>query len=374
MGSIRVLLAVAVVFEHAYGTAFSGGVFAVQLFFVVSGFFISYILVESQNYGTIGAFYWNRILRLFPVYWTVALASLVMYLGGAYAFGNAPPFVEVYQQLDLPNATALALTNVFLFGQDWVIFTAIDNGALVFSPNYHVEDVWVWRGLLVPPAWSLGIELTFYLIAPFILTRLRLLLVLLIFSVALRLWLISTGLGLQDPWNYRFFPTELALFILGILSHQLWKPYLEANDCISDRIATAITLIVIVVTAVCVTLHILPLRLPVLVLFVLSLPFLFCFQKNRPWDRWLGEFSYPIYIVHWSVMFPVSHAWDRYSNDPGYQGMDETAAILVLTLIGAYVLKKFVSEPVENVRDGFRKESNQYFEVVKQRPKSPSDR
>ena len=354
MGSVRVLLAIAVVVEHSFGTAFSGGVFAVQLFFVVSGFYISYILVEAKSYASVKGFYWNRILRLFPVYWAVALGSLAMYLGAAYVFGNAPPFVEVYQQLNTWSASILAATNVFLVGQDWVIFTAIDNGALVFTPDYHQEDVWVWRGLLVPPAWSLGVELTFYLIAPFILTRMRLLFVLLALSVALRIWLISIGIGLQDPWNYRFFPTELALFILGILAHQLWKPFLEARGIVSDGLASAITLAVIGMVTVCVTLHILPLRLPVLALFVLALPFLFRFQKNRHWDRWLGEYSYPVYIVHWSVMFPVSYVWDRLTGQPGYQGYDETLAILVLTLIGAYVVKRLVSDPMENVRDGVR--------------------
>ena len=63
MGSVRVLLAIAVVVEHSFGMAFSGGVFAVQLFFVVSGFYISYILVEAQSYATVRGFYWNRILR-----------------------------------------------------------------------------------------------------------------------------------------------------------------------------------------------------------------------------------------------------------------------------------------------------------------------
>jgi hypothetical protein len=36
-------------------------------------------------------------------------------------------------------------------------------------------------------------------------------------SLALRGVLIATGIGLGDPWTYRFFPTELALFLLGSL-------------------------------------------------------------------------------------------------------------------------------------------------------------
>lgn len=354
MGSVRFVLAVAVVLEHAFGRAFSGGIFAVQLFFVVSGFYISYILIEAQSYRTIRGFYWNRLLRLFPIYWTVALASLVMYLGGAFVFGNLPPFLATYQHLDALSTALMALTNLFLVGQDWVIFAAVEDGALVFSEDYHEEDVWVWRGLLVPPAWALGIELTFYLMAPFILPRLRLLFVLLAISIAIRLWLISIGLGLQDPWNYRFFPTELALFVLGALSHQLWRPFVQAKGFLTPGSAASITSIMVVLLLVCVALHIWPIRIPLLAIFVLSLPFLFHFQRLRPWDHWIGELSYPIYILHWSVMYPVSYVWDKYTGLPGYQGLDETAAILALTLIGSIVLKRAVSDPMERIRDEIR--------------------
>ena len=354
MGSIRLLLAVAVVFEHCYGTAFSGGVFAVQLFFVVSGFFISYILIEAQTYNSVRSFYKNRALRLFPAYWVVALASLAMYVGGAYLAGNPPPFLEVYQNIDTAGRTALVLSNIFLFGQDWIIFSAVNDGVFHLTEDYHQSDFWVWRGLLVPPAWSLGVELTFYLIAPFILPRLKLLVVLLGMSVLLRIWLISIGLGLQDPWSYRFFPTELALFILGALSHQLWMPYVTTKSWMSSRNTATVSIIMISLIFFLVTLSLVHIRIILLLVFVLSLPFLFAFQKNRSWDQWLGELSYPIYICHWSVIFPVSYVWDRYSGEFGYQGLDETAVVLILTVAAALVLKKFVVDPVENLRDRVR--------------------
>lgn len=347
-------MALAVVAEHSFGMMFSGGVFAVQLFFVISGFYISYILIEAQSYHSVRTFYENRFLRLYPLYWIVALGSLTMYGGAALLTGNPPAFIEVYQQTDTTGFIALALSNVLLIGQDWIIFTAINDGVFHLTADYYQSDIFTWRGLLVPPAWSLGVEITFYLIAPFILPRLRLLFVLLGLSIALRLWLISIGIGLDDPWNYRFFPTELALFILGALSHQLVMPWLRARNLLTAKAALTISLTMIVLVLVGVTLSLFHAKMSVLVLFVLSLPFLFTFQRDKEWDRWLGDLSFPIYIVHWSVMFPVSYAWDRMTGQAGYQGLDETAVIVVLTIVAALGLKRWVTDPIESIRDAVR--------------------
>ena len=41
MGTIRLLLALAVVFTHSYGYLFTGGKLAVQLFYIISGYLMS---------------------------------------------------------------------------------------------------------------------------------------------------------------------------------------------------------------------------------------------------------------------------------------------------------------------------------------------
>ncbi len=89
---------------------------------------------------------------------------------------------------------------------------------LVFTPNFSKSDLPLYPGLIIPQAWTLGLEVSFYLIAPFILTRKKILFLLLMLSFALRIFLYQIGLGREDPWVYRFFPTELVFFILGALS------------------------------------------------------------------------------------------------------------------------------------------------------------
>lgn len=44
MGCIRSFLAVTVLVGHSYGYVFTGAVLAVQIFYVISGFLISFVL------------------------------------------------------------------------------------------------------------------------------------------------------------------------------------------------------------------------------------------------------------------------------------------------------------------------------------------
>jgi len=105
-----------------------------------------------------------------------------------------------------------------------MLFLAIEAKKLVFTQNFSKSDLPLYPGLIIPQAWTLGLEISFYLIAPFILARKKILFLLLIFSFAIRIILHQIGLGREDPWVYRFFPAELAFFILGALSQQFLMP------------------------------------------------------------------------------------------------------------------------------------------------------
>jgi len=81
MGMLRTLLALSVVLDHLGGGTTDwlvGGRLAVQLFYVISGFLISYVLTATDHYrGAPGRFYANRALRLYPVYLAVAALTLL---------------------------------------------------------------------------------------------------------------------------------------------------------------------------------------------------------------------------------------------------------------------------------------------------------
>jgi peptidoglycan/LPS O-acetylase OafA/YrhL len=108
-----------------------------------------------------------------------------------------------------------------MWGQDLYHFLHQD-GALAFTADFWTNPHPLWRLLIMPQAWTLSLEFSFYLIAPFVVRRaFRSIALILMASLALRLllqlWLCWHG----DPWSYRFFPSELALFLLGTLGYPL---------------------------------------------------------------------------------------------------------------------------------------------------------
>jgi len=362
MGSIRTLLAIAVVFSHTSGFVFVGGQLAVQLFYMISGFLISYILVECKSYDRPSKFYVNRILRLYPIYWLVALATLGFYAIALISPSIAkyvqiyPDFVDVYKNVGGLGASFLVFANAFLIGQDWIMFSGVEDGALKFVSDFKRSDVPVWHGLVVPQAWTLGVELSFYAIAPFVVTRIKVLYGLLAFSILVRLILIVVGVGFSDPWTYRFFPAELVFFVLGSLAHQIIQPfYRRVFDGKFSVISGWVTIFVFLY---CALFSLLPYRkinaLLLVIVFFVSLPFLFEFQAGREWDRRIGDLSYPVYITHLVLVAPVTGlVYAVYSG--AYAFEIAAVCVVVVTLLASLLINKFVGIRVELFRSKIRR-------------------
>lgn len=86
LDSLRAFAVLAVLFQHTWSTAFEMGAKGVHLFFVLSGFLITGILLSYRDEvdkgapvrSVLGKFYFRRTLRIFPVYYvTVLLIALV---------------------------------------------------------------------------------------------------------------------------------------------------------------------------------------------------------------------------------------------------------------------------------------------------------
>src|ERR1700722_19729617 len=146
MGLLRTLLALSVVFDHAWpdGAVLVGGQIAVQCFYIMSGFLISYILVERRSYASTSAFYINRYLRLYPIYFVVAILSLIAILAT-----HRTGFAKVYETAPAGAIVLLVFANTFLFGMDWVLFCGVQNHRLVFVKNFLNSDVPLWQGQVI---------------------------------------------------------------------------------------------------------------------------------------------------------------------------------------------------------------------------------
>ena len=349
MGSVRTLLAIAVVFGHSYGFIFVGGQLAVQLFYVISGFLISYILVEATTYRSVVSFYKNRFLRLFPIYWFVALATLLAIFLASFFFNETHPIFSTFESLGFGGKVSLAISNLLLFGQDWIMFTGVRDGNFQLVANFQESEVMVYKGLLVPQAWTLGVELSFYLIAPFVLIRRKLLISLLLCSLLLRAYLIYIGLGTSDPWTYRFFPTELALFLLGACSHQFLKPFYEKKALLTEKLSTLLT---VAIFLYCTVYFLLPYKLfntfVLITVFILLLPYLFKFQSSNRWDSKVGDLSYPIYISHMLVIWVAGFILGKLGID--YTSLMGSLIIVLITVIVSQLINLSIGQFVEKYR------------------------
>ena len=348
MGIIRVILAISVVFQHCpwhTGSVFVGGQLAVQTFYIISGFLISHILLSNDAYKDPFKFYFNRFLRIYPIYYAIGIITL---LGAYFVF---PEFFAVYRLVPLPIDALFALFNITIFGLDWLMIFGFSGGELHVVPDYKHSDILLYRGILVGQAWTLGVELSFYLIAPWIVRSKRLLFTLFAMSAALKASLYAAGIAQNDPWGCRFFPSELSFFLVGVMANQyllpLWGKYLLASgNAHIPRYAT------LLVSSILMTFLLLPfdraITIPLLFcLIVILLPLTFIFQNGTPIDRRIGELSYPVYIGHMVVIRAVTGILNRCAvTDP----LLITLLSVFLSLVFAFLLNELLSKPIERYR------------------------
>lgn len=348
MGFLRTILAIAVVFAHlpwGGGYVFVGGVHAVKLFYLISGYLIAHVIATNETYKEPLKFYLNRILRLYPIYYAVALLSLIA------AILINQKFFDLYRNIPSSADALLIFSNLFLFGQDWVMFSGINDGHLVATTDFRMSDFPLHTGLLVPQAWTLGIELSFYALAPFVLRSKRMIFALLIFSLLIRAFLFIIGLGNSDPWNYRFFPAELSLFLLGSLSNQYLLPFWK-RVIASSRFKAVPRLATCLVISLVLFYFLIPVReiikAPLLFsAFIVFLPLAFLYQGTSKIDQAIGELSYPIYICHLLVIRIISAISDLLNVTNLFV---ISCASLFMSIIFAYFLNRHIGERIERLR------------------------
>jgi peptidoglycan/LPS O-acetylase OafA/YrhL len=121
----------------------------VDLFFVLSGFLITGLLLDAKGApGYFRNFYARRTLRIFPLYYAVVFFSLVV----------------------LPNLPAGLLP-----AQKAANFGRIDGDELwywLYLSNFAIAAAGEWRHAILDISWSLAIEEQFYLIWPLVVSRL----------------------------------------------------------------------------------------------------------------------------------------------------------------------------------------------------------
>lgn len=300
MGVFRCLLALSVLLVHDMDGWFKliDGAAAVQCFFLISGFYMA--LVLNERYRDVGRFYFNRALRLLPTYWAVVLLTLA-----AATLATKPTFIATALQSDLTwDARALVLfSSVFLVGSDVMLFVRPTEAGLVFTADFWNEPPYLFPYHPIPPAWSLPVEMAFYALAPWLVRSRWRLLAGLLLGLAIRV-IVYKAFGSHDPWRYRFFPAELGVFCAGGLAYHFYRT-MQVN---AGARQIGIACLVILIAAMLAHPYLPPTAryVPITALMLASLPFVFALTRDNTTDRWLGELSYPVYLLHFPVLQYVS--------------------------------------------------------------------
>ena len=343
MGIVRLYLALAVVVSHLHPTSWMfGGDTAVEVFFLISGYLISLILNSRTAYQRVGVFYLNRALRLYPIYWVVAGSSLLVLLLTHNDRAG-------WSTLHAPAKALLVISNVVLLFQDWVMFLQQAPHGVALAMNFWTTKPQLWHFLLDPPAWSLGVEITFYLLAPFLVRRRWALLAVLAISLGAKLvcWY---GLGLRnDPWSYRAFPLEVWVFALGALAQRFLHNRAAAPREAALHVGAVAGAVLALAAFPFVHLDAFGKTTALLLVLAALIPTLMRFQREHRWDAWIGDLSYPLYIAHWPIIKGAGPILARFGH--------AHLTTLVTTFCAAVMLERGVAQPVERLRKRVRRGS-----------------
>lgn len=305
-GALRLVLAGLVVWSHFASLAGSPlytpleGV-AVCGFFFLSGYWVASLWERkyARCAAPVRTFYISRAIRIYP---QATIATLVMFA--------------------LVGATWDHLAwNLLLIG---VQFSNVIN----------------------PPAWSLALELQFYVLAPLLFVVLRNRFVLAAVLCLGMIFFVRFSLGLTGSYIHHF----LVPFALGVAYS--YGPRHE----LAVKLAP-FSLIAVLVFAVATNFEVVkPLipfdytsndvrRLTVMFFHLISLPFVAASLSihSSPLDRAAGDLAYPVYLLHWP-MFVLAKLLTSVAIVP---------LALALTAVSSLAVFRFVDRPLEAWRHAF---------------------
>lgn len=310
MGLLRFMLALAVASGHASG--FFGtdiypkvpGSHAVQLFYMISGFLIALILSGKYTDTPQGnwIFYSNRAVKIYLPYFAILAVTIVVWLMVYAANGHAGPlqiFIDKGATMSFGAWAFAIITNLLLLGMEWGAMLIDRGGELLLSIRAIEQPPNAIPFTVIVPAWTLSLELAFYLIAPFILRR-HFLLIAALALASFTFRFVAYKHGYRSiASEYRFFPFELSLFLYGALSYRLYV-LLKERNMLKPALSLSIT-VVCVLTTISLPKYFSQHQHQMYALAGLLLPALFDFSTRHRWDKWLGDLSYPLYLVHWPI-------------------------------------------------------------------------
>jgi len=326
--ALRALAAILVLVYHAKWL--DGGYIGVDIFYVISGFLITGILVrelDTKNSISLLSFYARRAKRLLPA------SFLVIFVTGIAGYILLPASMRESFGRDLIAASTYVSNFLFALWEN-------DYQNLNSTPSPFIHF------------WSLAVEEQFYLFWPFF--------ILLLFRIGRRrAVLYGVIVTLIGSFLFSLYLTERApIWAFYILPTRAWELAAGAllvflPDLRRIRPVIALSSFIVVLSATYIfdeatpfpgTAALAPVVATVLLLASRSNwpPFLDAIARFRG-TQWLGAISYPLYLWHWPVLvIPAIYLGQELT-------VVQTVLLLGLTVVLAGLTHKYVEGPLREV-------------------------
>ncbi|MEK1941825.1 MAG: acyltransferase family protein [Pseudomonas sp.] len=339
INGLRAWAVVSVVLYHFGVSGFYGGFVGVDVFFVISGFLMTGIIVSSlekqqatQKAFSIFEFYLSRARRIIPA--LLVLCAVLLVVGW-----KVLPATE-YQMLGRHITSSLSFVSNMVFWREDGYFDSASHDKLLLH------------------TWSLSVEWQFYLLLPVALWavwkikpgRPAQLLVTasgLVLSLALCLYLTpiktSASFYLLPTRAWEMFAGGLVYLLAGHVTLSAWR----------QRLVESAGLAMVIGSVVLFDAYsmwpgwraMVPVAGTMLILLAARQASLW---TSTPAAQWLGDCSYSLYLWHWPLV--VGLVYLQLDNSPA-----AIAVGLVLTLVLGGLSYQYIEKPARNVLTGLRK-------------------
>jgi peptidoglycan/LPS O-acetylase OafA/YrhL len=359
LDGLRGIAVLAVIIYHAESSLLVGGFLGVDVFFVLSGFLITSLLIEEltrTNKVDRARFYIRRIRRLFPALFLVLFFSVLV--SGLFVFDAA-----YHVRRDLPWAIAFVLNWSYLF----------------FEQSYFIN---ISRPPLLQHLWSLSVEEQFYVIWPIMLIwlyklklgnispRVKIFFASAVLAIASTSWMIylsvTNGFPIPNDPSRVYFGTDTHAMglLVGCAAAALWRQD-KLNERLTPDRATAMNAIGLFSLAGLAYFFLFVSELNeflyrggFLVLSILTITLVivaahpglkFGSRLGNPVLKWFGDRSYGIYLWHWPIFVLMRSGIDIQWSEPV-----AFAAKIAFVLVVADLSYRFVEMPIRNGAIGKR--------------------
>ncbi len=315
---LRAISVGVIILFHLKVAPFSGGFIGVDVFFVVSGFLISQIILRGLHAQAFSfrEFYLRRTARIIPA---LAVTVLLTLLASAWL-----------QHPDALMSTAR---------QSLYALLSVSNFYFWSEANYWAASA---ETLVLLHTWSLGVEEQFYLVYPLLLYLTHRYLGMR--GVAFVLLALLVGGSIANEWvfthdrtaSFYFTPLRFYEFAVGGLGAMIFSrlQVLRSNRWLSSGL-TLLGIGMILHSAV--TLHPLFHTLPGFITLIPAAGALLIILAgdsaparlllSNPVAEWMGKVSYSLYLVHWPIIVLY-----RYRFGGHLSGWEQVLLVLVMCL------------------------------------------